>query len=75
MMAVKRKGSKYSGLPLKEKEVLEGLEKEGIEVDDLLEDESETELQLAPSPKPTTPKTKPKPTPLKTPLKKIRLNP
>ena len=70
MMAVKRKGSKYSGLPLKEKEILEGLEKEGIEVDDLLEDESETELQLAPSPKPTTPKTKPKPTPLKTPLKK-----
>jgi hypothetical protein len=69
MMAVKRKGSKYSGLPLKEKEILEGLEKEGIEVDDLLE-ESETELQLAPSPKPTTPKTKPKPTPLKTPLKK-----
>jgi molecular chaperone GrpE (heat shock protein) len=50
-MASVRKGSKYTGIPLLEKELLEGLEKEGVEVEDLMQEEFETEP--APSPKPT----------------------
>jgi hypothetical protein len=68
-MASVRKGSKYAGIPLLEKELLEGLEKEGVEVEDLMQEEFETEP--APPPKPT-PKRKTKLAPMKKPLKKDR---
>jgi hypothetical protein len=51
-MASVTKGSKYAGIPLLEKELLEGLEKEGVEVEDLMQEEFETEPAPPPNPHP-----------------------